>query len=177
MNKCGHILLASPAAVRACFAMRRFLRENGLSIVTLGLFFLTFIAGQTFWLSGIQQRSGGTWIGACGHGAISRQRTFPRGDGAKRLRGAFALSVDANQFRAAREAKLLTQYSRLHQAGRARVLATAFTMTITRPQQRTFDLESNTAAKTASSDDSAHLREVKPSVRRSATEHIVEEAH
>jgi len=48
MNKCGHILLASPAAVRACFAMRRFLRENGLSIVTLGLFFLTFIAGQTF---------------------------------------------------------------------------------------------------------------------------------
>jgi len=97
--------------------------------------------------------------------------------GAKRLRGAFALSVDANQFRAAREAKLLTQYSRLHQPSRARVLATAFTMTITRPQQRTFDLESNTAAKTASSDDSAHRREVKPSVRRSATEHIVEEAH
>ncbi len=28
--------------------MKRFLRENGLSIVTLGLFFLTFIAGQTF---------------------------------------------------------------------------------------------------------------------------------
>jgi len=27
--------------------MKRFLRENGLSIVTLGLFFLTFIAGQT----------------------------------------------------------------------------------------------------------------------------------
>ena len=27
--------------------MRRFLRENGLSLVTLGLFFVTFIAGQT----------------------------------------------------------------------------------------------------------------------------------
>ena len=28
--------------------MRRFFRDNGLSIVTLGLFFVTFIAGQTY---------------------------------------------------------------------------------------------------------------------------------
>jgi hypothetical protein len=28
--------------------MRRFLRENGLSLVTLGLFFVTFIGGQTY---------------------------------------------------------------------------------------------------------------------------------
>jgi hypothetical protein len=78
--------------------------------------------------------------------------------GAKRLHCAFALSINADQFRALQQMELLFSHAGLRANGRARLLPAAIAMTMVRPDKRRLDFESHSSAKATSSNYLTHNR-------------------
>ena len=76
----------------------------------------------------------------------------------KHFYGAFAFSVNLDQFFALEEAELFLQYPRLRAHGRPRMLAAAIAMAVTRLQKRRVDFKAYAATQTAATDWFFHAK-------------------